>query len=97
MVAVTYVRDIDTSRAFYELLGFHEHSAGRAAISAWLALHRDGHFVLLASTRPPLDIPRLPLVFYFFFTDLDAVAGVLEAAGMDVARWVILRMRSAAR
>jgi hypothetical protein len=36
-------------------------------------------------------------VFYFFFTDLDAVAGVLEAAGVDVARWVILRMRSAAR
>jgi catechol 2,3-dioxygenase-like lactoylglutathione lyase family enzyme len=30
MVAVTYVRDIDTSRAFYELLGFREQSAGRA-------------------------------------------------------------------
>ncbi len=86
MVAVTYVRDIDTSRAFYELLGFREHSAGRAATSAWLALHRDGHFVLLASTRPPLDIPRLPLVFYFFFTDLDPVVGVLEAARVEVAR-----------
>jgi hypothetical protein len=31
MVAMTYVRDIDTSRAFDELLGFREHSAGRAA------------------------------------------------------------------
>jgi hypothetical protein len=43
MVAVTYVRDIDTSRAFYELLGFREHSSGRADTSAWQALHRDGH------------------------------------------------------
>ena len=64
MVAVTYVRDIGASRAFYELLGFREHSSGRADSSAWLALHRDGHSVLLASTRPPLDIPRLPLLFY---------------------------------
>jgi hypothetical protein len=32
MVAATYVRDIDTSRAFYELLGFHEQSAGKAAM-----------------------------------------------------------------
>jgi catechol 2,3-dioxygenase-like lactoylglutathione lyase family enzyme len=85
MVAVTYVRDIDTSRAFYELLGFHEHSSGRADTSAWLALHRDGHYVLLASTRPPLDIPRLPLLFYFFFDDVDAVAGVLGAARVEVA------------
>jgi len=86
MVAVTYVRDIDASRAFYELLGFHEHSSGRADTSAWLALHRDGHHVLLASTRPPLEIPRLPLLFYFFFDDLDAVAGVLGAARVEVTR-----------
>jgi hypothetical protein len=42
MVAVTYVRDIGASRAFYGLLGFGEHSSGRADTSAWLALHRDG-------------------------------------------------------
>ena len=64
MVAVTYVRDIGASRAFYELLGFRQHSSGKADTSAWLALHRDGHYVLLASTRPPLDIPQLPLLFY---------------------------------
>jgi hypothetical protein len=85
MVAVTYVRDIGASRSFYELLGFREHSNGKADTSAWLALHRDGHYVLLASTRPPLDIPRLPLLFYFFFDDLDAVVGVLGAAGVEVA------------
>jgi catechol 2,3-dioxygenase-like lactoylglutathione lyase family enzyme len=83
MVAATYVRDIDASRAFYELLGFHEHSAGKAATSAWSALHRDKHMVLLASTRPPLDIPRLPLLFYFFFDDLDTVVGTLRTAGVE--------------
>jgi catechol 2,3-dioxygenase-like lactoylglutathione lyase family enzyme len=86
MVAATYVRDIDTSRAFYELLGFREQSAGRADTAAWSALHHNGHFVLLASTRPPLDIPRLPLLFYFFFDDLDAVVGVLGVAGVEIAR-----------
>jgi hypothetical protein len=85
MVAVTYVRDIGTSRAFYELLGFGEHSSGKADTSAWLALHRDGHYVLLASTWPPLDIPRLPLLFYFWFDDLDAVLGALDAARVEVA------------
>lgn len=85
MVAVTYVRDIDTSRAFYELLGFHEQSAGKAATSAWAALHHNGHSVLLASTGPRLDVPRLPLLFYFFFDDLDALTGVLGGAGVEVS------------
>ncbi len=86
MVAVTYVRDIESARAFYELLGFREQSAGSADASAWSSLHHNGHFVLLASTRPPLELPQLPLLFYFFFDDLDAVTGALEAANVEVAR-----------
>jgi predicted enzyme related to lactoylglutathione lyase len=86
MVAATYVADIDSSRAFYQLLGFREHSAGKAAISAWSSLHLGRHRVLLASTQPPLDMPRLPLLFYFFFDDVDAVLGVLSAAGVQVTR-----------
>jgi hypothetical protein len=62
MVAATYVRDIDTARAFYELVGFREHSAGKAATSAWSAMHQGQHRVLLTSTRPPLDVPQLPLL-----------------------------------
>jgi len=95
MVAATYVRDIGTSRAFYELLGFREQSAGRAATSAWLSLHHDELSVLLTSTRPPLDIPQLPLLFYFFYADVDAVIRVLGAAacrlltpGIPRTRWV---------
>ncbi len=86
MVAVTYVRDIDTSRAFYELLGFREQSAGRAATSAWSYLQQNGLAVLLASTQPPLKIAPLPLLFYFFCDDLDAVVAALGAAGVEVAR-----------
>jgi predicted enzyme related to lactoylglutathione lyase len=86
MVAVTYVRDIDTSRAFYELLGFREQSAGRAATSAWSYLQQDGLLVLLASTQPPLQIAPLPLLSYFFCDDLDAVVAVLGAAGVEVTR-----------
>ena len=86
IVAVTYVRDIDASRTFYQLLGFQEHRAGRAASSAWSYLHQDEHFILLASTQPRLDVPQLPLLFYFFFDDLDAVVAALERAGRPAVR-----------
>lgn len=86
MVAATYVADIDASRAFYELLGFHEHTSGKAATSAWSVMEMGGHRVLLASTNPPLEMPRMPLLFYFFFDDLDAVVMALDKAGVPAIR-----------
>jgi catechol 2,3-dioxygenase-like lactoylglutathione lyase family enzyme len=83
MVAVTYVRDIDLSRAFYELLGFREQLSGRGPVSAWLALEQNGHSVLLATTQPPPDLPRLPLLFYFYLDDLDTVVATVRAAGQQ--------------
>jgi catechol 2,3-dioxygenase-like lactoylglutathione lyase family enzyme len=84
MVAATYVRDIGASRRFYELLGFHEHSRGETATSAWLALRHDSHEVLLTSTTPPLELPQLPLLFYFYFDDVDAAVEVIRAGGFEV-------------
>jgi catechol 2,3-dioxygenase-like lactoylglutathione lyase family enzyme len=86
MVAATYVTDIAASRDFYGLLGFREHSSGKAATSAWSALDHGGYLLLLTSTRPPLDLPRLPLLFYFYFDDVDAVIGTLRAGGFEVLR-----------
>jgi catechol 2,3-dioxygenase-like lactoylglutathione lyase family enzyme len=86
MIAVTYVRDIDSARAFYELLGFREQSAGRAETSAWSALHQGDLSVLLAYTRPALEIAPLPLMFYFFCHDLDAIVAGLGTAGVEVTR-----------
>jgi catechol 2,3-dioxygenase-like lactoylglutathione lyase family enzyme len=86
MIAVAYVKDIDASRAFYELLGFHEHSSGTAEISAWLVMRYEQVSVLLAMTGPALDIPPLPMLFYLFYDDLGAVLGVLGRAGVPVTR-----------
>lgn len=86
MFAATYVRDIDAARAFYEVLAFHEHSAGRADNSAWSVMQHGELSILLAFTRPPLDIPRLPLLFYFYYDDLDAVVRRLGEAGLAVVR-----------
>ena len=86
MIAVTYVRDIDSARAFYELLGFREQSAGRAETSAWSALYQGDLSVLLAYTRPPLEIAPLPLMFYFFCNDLDAIVAGLGTAGVEVTQ-----------
>lgn len=84
MVAATYVTDIDQSRGFYELLGFTEQSSGKAATSAWLAMHHGSYLLLLASTRPPLEIPQLPLLFYFYFDDMDAVIATLRQRDVEV-------------
>jgi catechol 2,3-dioxygenase-like lactoylglutathione lyase family enzyme len=80
MVAATYVRDIGASRAFYEQLGFREHSSGQAATSAWCSLHHGLNMVLLTSTTPALGVPALPLLFYFFFDDVDEVVARLRTA-----------------
>jgi len=86
MIAAAYVKDIDASRAFYGLLGFREHSSAKAEDSAWSVMQHEGVSILLAATGPALDIPALPLLFYFFCDDIDAVAGVLEEAGVPVVR-----------
>ena len=84
MVAATYVKDIDASRAFYRLLGLREYASGQAQASAWSVMRHEEVEVLLASTRPPLGIPALPLLFYFFYEDLDAILGILRDAGVPV-------------
>ena len=86
MIAVTYVKDIDASRAFYGLLGFHEHSSGKAGISAWSVMRYEEVSVLLAMTGPAPGIPPLPMLFYFFYEDLGAVVGALGRAGVPVTR-----------
>jgi catechol 2,3-dioxygenase-like lactoylglutathione lyase family enzyme len=80
-VASTYVRDLDRSRAFYEALGFAEERAGSNELSAWSYLRHDQHYVLVVTSEPPVDIPALPLLFYFFVDDLAAVTAALESAG----------------
>jgi predicted enzyme related to lactoylglutathione lyase len=84
MVAATYVRDIGVSRRFYGLLGFREHSSGEAATSAWSAVQRGSHTILLASTTPPLELPPLPLLFYLYVDDVDAAIEVVGASGVEV-------------
>jgi catechol 2,3-dioxygenase-like lactoylglutathione lyase family enzyme len=86
MIAATYVHDIDASRAFYGLLGLVERSSGKAEDSAWSVMAHEGVSVLLAATGSALDIPALPLLFYFFYDDVQAVVGVLEGAGVPVIR-----------
>jgi catechol 2,3-dioxygenase-like lactoylglutathione lyase family enzyme len=86
MIAVTYVKDIGISRAFYELLGFHEHSSGKAGVSAWSVMRYGELSVLLAMTEPAPGMPPLPMLFYFFYEDLGAVAAALERADVPVIR-----------
>jgi catechol 2,3-dioxygenase-like lactoylglutathione lyase family enzyme len=86
MIAVAYVADIDASRAFYELLGFRQHSSGKAELSGWVVMRHDQVSVLLAMTGPALEIPPLPMLFYFFYEDLGAVVGALDRAGVPVTR-----------
>jgi catechol 2,3-dioxygenase-like lactoylglutathione lyase family enzyme len=86
MFSATYVRNIDAARAFYELLGFQQLLDGKADSSAWSVMQHGELSVLLAYTRPWLDIPPLPLLFYFYFEDLEVVTKRLDEAGVPVTR-----------
>src|SRR5579859_6868563 len=86
MDAATYVKDIEASRAFYELLGFAELRSDRGPASAWSAMRNGRDTVLLTATWPPLPVPRFPLLFYFFFEDLDALLNGLGDAGLKPVR-----------
>ena len=86
MYAATYVADMDASRRFYELLGFAEHQSGRSAdgSGAWTVMRNGPYSLLLAWTKPPLDMPELPLLFDFFYDDVDPVIADLRDNGVDV-------------
>ena len=85
MIVATYVRDLDASRAFYELLGFSEERSGASPASALSELSGAGHLIVLVATDPPLGLPALPLLFYFFFADLRAQMASLAAAGVTAS------------
>ncbi len=86
MYAATYVADIDASRRFYQLLGFAEHQSGRSAdgSGAWIVMRNGPYSLLLAWTKPPLDVPQLPLLFDFFYADVDAVIADLRDGDVEV-------------
>jgi catechol 2,3-dioxygenase-like lactoylglutathione lyase family enzyme len=83
-VATTYVRDLNRSRAFYQALGFVEQRAGRSGTSAWCYLRHDDSFILVATSQPAIEIPALPLLFYFFVTNLAEATSSLAAIGHEV-------------
>jgi predicted enzyme related to lactoylglutathione lyase len=86
MIAVTYVRDIEASRAFYQLLGFSERSSGEAGVSAWTVMRYGEVSVLLAMTEVAAGVPPLPMLSYLFYEDLAEVLTALEQAGVPVTR-----------
>jgi hypothetical protein len=84
-VATTWVRDLEVSRLFYGALGFTEQLSGANPASAWSSLRQGDHLILLATSQPPLDVPRFPLLFYFWVDDLDRACAALAAIGHEVA------------
>jgi catechol 2,3-dioxygenase-like lactoylglutathione lyase family enzyme len=86
MYAATYVADLQASRHFYELLGFTERRSGRSpdGTGGWAIMRNGRYSLLLASTKPPLDMPPIPLLFDFFYEDVDGVIAELREGGVDV-------------
>jgi hypothetical protein len=82
-VATTYVRDLDWSRGFYQALGFEEQRAGREGTSTWCYLRSRDSSILAATSQPPIELPALPLLFYFFVTDLAEAIRSLAAIGHE--------------
>ena len=86
MIAVTYVKDIDASRAFYGLLGFREGESGKEGTSAWSIMRCGDVAVLLAMTELASAPSPLPMLCYLYYEDIGAVTGALDQAGVPVTR-----------
>jgi predicted enzyme related to lactoylglutathione lyase len=81
---VTYVREINRSREFYELFGFTEQRSGASGESSWSYLQSGDTTVLVAAVQPPLIQVELPLLIYLYVDDVAAVTTRLQEAGHRV-------------
>ena len=84
MYAATFVADMNASCRFYELLGFTVLISGTSPGGAWTVMRNSHYSVLLAWVSPPLDLPKFPLLFDFFYDDVDAVIADLRDGGVEV-------------
>ena len=82
-VPVVYVRDIEQSQAFYSLFGYDQQRSGGDGDALWAYLQCGEHTLLLAFVQPPLVQVELPLLIYFYVTDLVAVREQFDQAGHD--------------
>jgi predicted enzyme related to lactoylglutathione lyase len=83
-VPVCYVRDIDSAREFYELLGFAVQRDGGEGEAQWCYLQCGATTLLIAAVQPPLIQVELPLLIYFYVDDLADVMRRLRDAGRPV-------------
>jgi hypothetical protein len=79
-VPVIYVRDVDTSEAFYARFGYSRQQSGDTD-ARWSYLQCGVHTLLLACVQPPLIDVELPLLIYLYVTDLPHLREQLERAG----------------
>jgi catechol 2,3-dioxygenase-like lactoylglutathione lyase family enzyme len=83
-VPVCYVRELDKSRAFYELFGLSELRSGGDGEARWSYLQCGELTVLVAEVHPPLIPVELPLLMYLYVDDVAAVTRRLQQAGRAV-------------
>ncbi len=76
---VIYVRDVESSEAFYALFGYARQQSGDAD-ARWSYLQCGSHTLLLACVQPPPIDVELPLLIYLYVTDLTRVREQLDHA-----------------
>jgi len=65
--------------------GIGSAAAASASARPWSSLRQGDCRIVLTSTQPRLDVPALPLLFYFYFDDLAVVLRGLEEGGVATA------------
>lgn len=84
-VPVVYVRNIESSKAFYALFGYSEQRSGNAD-AQWSYLQCGEHTLLLACVEPTPIGGELPLLIYLYVVDLSYVVTRLEAVNQAFER-----------
>jgi predicted enzyme related to lactoylglutathione lyase len=85
LVPLAYVKDVERSIAFYEVLGFEvggTHTPKGEPGPVWASLERRDARIMLALASDPVVPEAQAVLFYLYFDDIEAEHARLAAAGL---------------
>lgn len=84
LVPLAHVRDIETSIAFYEQIGFKvSNSDGKPGARGWVWLTNGRAHLMLARSARPLNPDAQDILYYFYATDIVEYRNGLIKRGID--------------
>jgi catechol 2,3-dioxygenase-like lactoylglutathione lyase family enzyme len=82
---MAHVKDIETSIAFYELLGFKVIDTDECKPIGWARIHCEGGAMMFLRAEHPVDATSQAVMFVMYTPDLPAFRARILAAGQTIS------------